>query len=73
MARLVTTAPHANVKELRLATVLYGGVSLCIYMHGVTKELHRLVRASNAIENDKATSTPVEGVYADLLRDLAER
>ena len=73
MARLVTTAPHANVKELRLATVLYGGVSLCIYMHGVTKELHRLVRASNAIENDKATSTPVEGVYAELLRDLAER
>jgi len=74
MARLVTTAPQANVKELRLATVLYGGVSLCIYMHGVTKELHRLVRASNALENGKeAATTPVEEVYRDLLHELAEQ
>ena len=26
-------------KELRIALVCYGGVSLAIYMHGVTKEV----------------------------------
>ncbi|MEQ8508132.1 MAG: patatin-like protein [Rhodospirillaceae bacterium] len=33
-------------KELRLALVCYGGVSLAVYMHGVTKEIHKLIRAS---------------------------
>jgi patatin-related protein len=33
-------------RELRLAVVIYGGASLAIYMHGVTKELLKLVRAS---------------------------
>ena len=33
-------------KELRLAVVIYGGASLAVYMHGVTKELLKLVRAS---------------------------
>ncbi len=33
-------------KELRLALVCYGGVSLAVYMHGVTKEFQKLIRAS---------------------------
>lgn len=33
-------------KELRLALVLYGGVSLAVYMFGVTREIVKLVRAS---------------------------
>ncbi len=33
-------------KELRLALICYGGVSLAIYMHGTTKEVWKLVRAS---------------------------
>ena len=33
-------------KELRLALVCYGGVSLAVYMHGTTKEVWKLVRAS---------------------------
>ncbi len=33
-------------KELRFALVVYGGVSLAVYMHGVTKEILKLVRAS---------------------------
>lgn len=33
-------------QELRLALVIYGGASLAVYMHGVTKELAKLVRAS---------------------------
>ncbi|WP_182915920.1 patatin-like phospholipase family protein [Massilia cavernae] len=35
-------------KELRLALVCYGGISLAIYQHGVTKEILKLVRASKA-------------------------
>ncbi|WP_298726117.1 patatin-like protein [uncultured Ferrovibrio sp.] len=35
-------------KELRLALVCFGGVSLAIYMHGVVKEVLKLVRASKA-------------------------
>lgn len=35
-------------KELRLALVCFGGVSLAIYMHGVVKEILKLVRASRA-------------------------
>ncbi len=36
-------------KELRLALVYFGGVSLAIYMHGVGKEFLKLVRASAAL------------------------
>lgn len=58
-------------KELRLALVCYGGVSLAVYMHGVTKEILKLVRASR----DRSSSSPgqradtrdTEDVYADLL------
>jgi patatin-related protein len=35
-------------KELRLALVCYGGVSLAVYMHGIVKETWKLLRASRA-------------------------
>ena len=41
---------HRDV-ELRLALICYGGVSLAVYMHGVTKELHKLVRASRCFDS----------------------
>lgn len=41
-------------KELRLALVCYGGVSLAVYMHGITKELWRLTRASRAFHASRA-------------------
>jgi patatin-related protein len=41
----------ALLREVRLGLVCYGGVSLAIYMHGVTKELYKLVRAARAFEN----------------------
>lgn len=44
-------APNSlYTKELRIALVCYGGVSLAVYMHGVTKELYKLVRASRAFD-----------------------
>ncbi|MCB2078328.1 MAG: patatin-like protein [Novosphingobium sp.] len=60
-------------KELRIALVCYGGISLAVYMHGVTKELWKLVRASRATwagEDDTLDGT--EAVYARLLRNLED-
>ena len=36
-------------KELRIALVCFGGVSLAIYMYGISKEILKLVRASCAL------------------------
>ncbi len=36
-------------KELRLALVFFGGISLAVYMHGISKEILKLVRASKAL------------------------
>jgi len=35
-------------KELRIALVCYGGISLAVYMHGVTKEIWKALKASQA-------------------------
>ena len=47
-----STVPERNLREIRLGLVCYGGVSLAIYMHGMTKELQKLVVASRALEDD---------------------
>lgn len=62
-------------KELRIALVCYGGVSLAVYMHGVTKELWKLLRASRAFhalprQIEKGSS---EAVYARLLEHLEDQ
>lgn len=77
-----------EVKQLRLALVLYGGVSLAVYMHGVTKELQRLVRGSallagepggaessgerEAAPNAEGDAGSSDSVYRELLRAKAE-
>ncbi|WP_408587826.1 patatin-like protein [Novosphingobium sp.] len=57
-------------KELRIALVCYGGISLAVYMHGVTKELWRATRASRAFHrpapDQEPRSTGVEAVYRGL-------
>lgn len=69
------TDPGAT-KELRLALVLYGGVSLAIYMHGITKELHKLVIASCALDADDAANpfpaATTEHVYWEALKHLSD-
>ncbi|WP_061289393.1 patatin-like protein [Azotobacter vinelandii] len=40
-------------KELRLAVVLFGGVSLAIYQHGINREILNLVRASKLYHSDR--------------------
>jgi patatin-related protein len=62
-------------REVRIALVCYGGVSLAIYMHGVTRELHRLVAASSRFDADQNPFDPrcTEHVYWELLQHLAAR
>lgn len=50
-------------KELRLALVCFGGVSLAIYIHGVSKEILKLVRASKAINMDPNISASSRQEY----------
>ena len=38
--------PYAPTQEMRFALVLYGGVSLAIYINGVVQEFLHLVRAT---------------------------
>jgi patatin-related protein len=54
-------------KELRLALICYGGVSLAIYMHGVTREIWHLVRASRNFHDSGDRPIGSEGIYRDLL------
>lgn len=58
-------------KELRLALVCYGGISLAVYMHGITKEIWRLARASRAF-HDGRLSTGSQRVYHDLLGEIEQ-
>ncbi len=57
-------------KELRLALICYGGVSLAVYMHGITKEIWRLARASQAQHDPLANADPGEDSYRVLLADI---
>src|ERR1041385_8021455 len=40
------------VKEVRFAVVMYGGVSLAIYINGIAQELLRLVRSTSSSHDD---------------------
>ena len=59
-------------KELRFALICYGGISLAVYMHGITKEAWRLAAASRAF-HDGETVAGAGAVYRDLLGDIAAR
>ncbi len=71
-APLTVGAPAGDVKELRLGLVCYGGVSLAIYMHGITKEIHRAVRASALEERSQPSDEDAksEHAYRGLLQSL---
>ena len=60
-------------KELRIALVCYGGVSLAVYMHGITKEVWRLAKASQAVHAVGLRTAAADGddVYTILLRTIA--
>jgi len=53
-------------KELRIALVCFGGVSLAVYMHGICKEILKLVRASSALHRITDRSRRAEAAFADI-------
>jgi len=57
-------------KELRIALICYGGVSLAVYMHGVTKELWKLARASREFLVGSSAVAGSEAVYLKLLQAI---
>jgi patatin-related protein len=57
-------------RELRLALVCYGGISLAVYMHGITKEVWRLARASRAFHDGAPDGGGSEGVYRQVLEAI---
>ncbi len=59
-------------KELRLALVCYGGISLAVYMHGITKEIWRLSSASRAFADGDPPAPGSQGVYRALLQDIED-
>jgi len=59
-------------KELRIALVCYGGVSLAVYMHGITKEIWRLAKASQAVHSSDDSEAKSDDIYANLLRTIAK-
>lgn len=72
--RIISTCQHPIMreKELRLALVCYGGISLAVYMHGITKEVWRLARASRAFHDDLTPTNTSQRVYRDLLDTIED-
>jgi predicted acylesterase/phospholipase RssA len=62
---------HQLTKEIRFAVVLYGGVSLAIYMNGIAQELLSLARSTR----DDASGSPeaTEAVYRDIADYLSKK
>jgi patatin-related protein len=59
-------------KELRLALICYGGVSLAVYMHGITREIWHMVRASRAFHDGTDGESGSEAVYRELIAEMAK-
>jgi patatin-related protein len=54
-------------KELRIALVCFGGVSLAVYMHGISKEILKLVRASSVLHAIRDRSERARASFFDKL------
>src|SRR5437016_3366476 len=52
-------------KELRIALVCFGGISLAVYMHGISKEILKLVRASSALHAIADRSRRAKAAFFD--------
>ena len=55
---------YQPTQEIRFAVVMFGGVSLAIYMNGITQELFRMVRATapaSAHDDKSASQKPLLG------------
>ena len=58
------------MKELRIGLVLYGGVSLAVYMNGVVTEIWYALRASVARNPNRLKNNGTGDVYRHLIEEL---
>jgi patatin-related protein len=59
----------SKTQEIRFAVVMYGGVSLCIYINGIAQELLRLVRSTAM---DDTADDPVTAIYRRLSQHILD-
>jgi len=57
----MSTPPIEPTKEVRFSVVMYGGVSLAIYINGVAQELFHLSRATAAVETAQNLPVAISG------------
>jgi patatin-related protein len=62
----------ANVKEIRFAVVMYGGVSLAIYINGIAQELLKMSRSTIAGLDTKSLKS-TDTVYRKISHLLSNR
>ena len=65
---IVAQSSYDPEQEIRFAVVLYGGVSLAIYINGVAQELLRMVRSTADLGTENLTGT--EKIYRELGQEL---
>src|SRR5215208_3097747 len=67
----MTASPqHDYTQEVRFAVVMYGGVSLAIYINGIAQELLRLVRSTAREQQNSFNGT--ERIYRKVSHLLAD-
>ena len=68
MASPTPDAPDSITKEIRFAVVMYGGISLAIYMNGIAQELLSMVTATSGKSPDEQKGTA--RIYSAIARRL---
>ena len=71
MDTLASTHSSTITKEIRFAVVMYGGISLAIYMNGIAQELLALVKATADSSGNKELKGS-EKVYKEIADYLTE-
>lgn len=65
--------PHDKItKEIRFAVVMYGGISLAIYMNGIAQELLSMVRGTSPIGPNPDNLSDTAIVYRDIADYLSQ-
>src|SRR5690606_11794393 len=65
--RTVQSGSRIREKELRIALVCFGGTSLAIYIHGISKEILKLVRASRTLHGIRDRTARASARFEDVV------
>lgn len=65
--------PDPVIKEIRFAVVMYGGVSLAVYMNGIAQELLNLVRTTSGPSVSQEAAEGTLAVYQEIASHLTKK